>query len=103
LTVYPVNTNISEIAACNILIVGKLEKGETKMNCWEFKKCGQETHGLKAKELDVCPVYPNHGTHCARIVGTLCGGKVQGVATKLRNCMECEFYKSTNYDRTWNG
>ncbi len=74
------------------------------MNCWELKKCGREANGSKAKELGVCPAYPNHGTHCARIAGTLCGGKVQGVfASKLVNCMACEFYKSTNYDKTWKG
>ncbi len=74
------------------------------MNCWEFKKCGREGGGGKVKELGVCPAYPNHGTHCARITGTLCGGKVQGFfAMKLANCMECEFYKSPNYDRSFKG
>jgi hypothetical protein len=73
-------------------------KRKMKMNCWEFKKCGREAHGLKAKELGVCPVYPNHGTDCASIAGTLCGGKVQGsFAQKLSNCMQCNFYKSENY------
>ncbi len=74
------------------------------MNCWEFKKCGREANGAKAKELGVCPAFPDHGTHCARISGTLCGGKVQGsFAMKLKNCMECDFYKSSNYDRTYRG
>ncbi len=48
------------------------------MNCWEFKKCGREAGGAKVAELGVCPAYPNAGTHCARIAGTFCGGKVQG-------------------------
>lgn len=26
-----------------------------KLNCWEFKKCGRETGGLKIKEMGVCP------------------------------------------------
>ncbi|MBI5594085.1 MAG: hypothetical protein HY881_26855 [Deltaproteobacteria bacterium] len=74
------------------------------MNCWEFKKCGRDANGLKAKELGVCPAYPNHGTRCARIAGTLCGGKVQGsFAMKVANCMQCDFYKSPNYDRTNKG
>jgi methyl-accepting chemotaxis protein len=69
-----------------------------KMNCWEFKKCGRESNGAKAKELGVCPAYPNRGTSCASIAGTLCGGKVQGsFAMKLANCLQCDFYKSTNY------
>jgi hypothetical protein len=74
------------------------------MNCWEFKECGREDKGTKAKELGVCPAYPNHGAHCARIAGTLCGGKVQGAfALKLSNCMQCDFYKSQNYDRKYTG
>ena len=74
------------------------------MNCWEVKNCGRTPGGAKAKELGVCPAYPNHGAHCARIAGTLCGGKVQGTfASKLANCMQCDFYKSTNYDRKYQG
>jgi len=72
------------------------------MNCWEFKKCGREEGGSKAHELGVCPVYPNHGKHCARVAGTLCGGKVQGTfAIKLPNCMQCDFYKSEYYDKSY--
>jgi hypothetical protein len=69
------------------------------MNCWEFKKCGRQAGGAKASELGICPAYPNHGTSCARIAGTFCGGKVQGsFAVKLANCMECEFWKSPHYN-----
>ena len=70
------------------------------MNCWEFKKCGRERGGAKAMELGVCPAYPDNGDCCARVAGTLCGGKVQGTfASKLANCMECEFYKSKDYNK----
>lgn len=70
------------------------------MNCWEFKKCGREKGGAKAHELGVCPVYPQNGRSCARVAGTLCGGKVQGTfATKLANCLQCDFYKSEYYIR----
>ena len=70
------------------------------LNCWEYKKCGREGGGAKAKELGVCPAYPNHGQQCAHIAGTLCGGKVQGgFAGKLSNRMKCDFYKSTNYEK----
>jgi len=73
------------------------------MNCWEFKKCGREKGGAKAAELGVCSAYPDNGTHCARLAGTLCGGIVQGTfAMKLANCMKCEFYQSGNYDRHYN-
>ena len=72
------------------------------MNCWEFKKCGREKGGAKAKELGVCPAYPDHGKHCAQVAGTLCGGQVQGTfAMKLLNCMKCEFYQSANYDKEY--
>ncbi|MFC1490916.1 two-CW domain-containing protein [Candidatus Latescibacterota bacterium] len=70
------------------------------MNCWEFKKCGREKGGAKSAELGVCAAYPNKGTDCARIAGTLCGGAVQGsFAMKLPNCMKCDFFKSSNYSR----
>jgi len=76
-----------------------------KPNCWEFKKCGREPGGAKSKEFGVCPaaVEPrlngvnagrNSGRACWALTGTLCGGKVQGTfATKLCNCLQCEFYK----------
>ncbi len=75
-----------------------------KQNCWEFKKCGREPGGAKAEELGVCPAAvddkcdgvhhgKNGGRACWVLAGTLCGGKVQGVfATKMHNCMQCEFY-----------
>jgi hypothetical protein len=76
-----------------------------KQNCWEFKKCGREPNGAKSKELGVCPAAVEAGTNginggrnggraCWALSGTLCGGKVQGTfASKLGNCMACEFYK----------
>lgn len=68
---------------------------EVRMNCWEFKRCHRERS---------CPAFPDHGHHCARVAGTLCGGKVQGAfATKLVNCMECDFYKSAHYDKHYQG
>jgi len=71
------------------------------MNCWEFKKCGREKGGARAKELGVCPAWPNGGTQCARMAGTLCGGKVQGTfASKLAGCMGCAFYRSEHYDHS---
>jgi hypothetical protein len=76
-----------------------------KLNCWEFKKCGREPGGAKATELGVCPAsmeFHTHGTNggrnggraCWALTGTLCGGQVQGTfAVKLKNCIECEFYR----------
>ncbi len=71
------------------------------MNCWEFKKCGRELGGVNAKELGVCPAYPNDGHNCAKVAGTLCGGKVQGsFAGKILSCMQCDFYRSRHY-KNW--
>ena len=76
-----------------------------KLNCWEFKKCGRQPGGAKAAELGVCPASEERrlngvnggrcaGRGCWALTGTLCGGKVQGTyATKLGNCMQCEFFK----------
>ncbi len=70
------------------------------MNCWEYKKCGREKGGAKVTELGICPAWPDNGTKCAHVAGTLCGGKVQGsFAFKLASCMQCEFYRSEHYDR----
>jgi hypothetical protein len=72
------------------------------VNCWEFTKCGRERGGSRAKELGVCPAYPDHGQHCARVTGTMCGGQVQGCfARKLTNCMKCDFYQTPYYDKTY--
>lgn len=66
-------------------------------------KCGREKGGDKADELGVCPAYPDHGRHCARVVGTMCGGEIQGLfARKMLNCMKCPFYISNHYDHTYN-
>lgn len=73
-----------------------------RLNCWEFMKCGREVGGAKAQELGICPAYPDHGRHCAHIVGTLCGGEVQGsFARKFINCLKCPFFRSTHYDRVF--
>lgn len=69
------------------------------MKCWQVMKCGREEGGINAKELGVCPVYPDLGNSCARVVGTLCGGRVQGVfAAKHKDCRKCRFYNSLHYD-----
>jgi hypothetical protein len=68
------------------------------MNCWEFKKCGREKSGHNSKSLGVCPAYPDHGNNCARVAGTLCGGKVQGTfAMKIPDCLQCEFFNRENH------
>ena len=78
------------------------------INCWDYKKCGRNPGGSKVAELGVCSASietrvdslnngTNGGRSCWAVTGTLCGGVVQGTfATKLANCMQCDFYKLVN-------
>lgn len=80
-------------------------KKENKKNCWEYKKCERGPGGAKAYEQGICPAATEirlDGVHggkkagraCWAKVGTLCGGKVQGeFASKLGNCLNCDFYQ----------
>jgi hypothetical protein len=74
-----------------------------KQNCWEYMQCERQPGGTKAKELGICPVTIDEeldGAHegigagrvCWAVVGTFCGGKVQGTyAEKMKDCTKCEF------------
>ncbi|OGI01637.1 MAG: hypothetical protein A2104_03640 [Candidatus Melainabacteria bacterium GWF2_32_7] len=76
-----------------------------KQNCWEYKKCGREPGGLKVAELGVCPAAVNKkttgihsgvnaGRACWIVAGTFCDESVQGAyEEKIKNCMDCGFYK----------
>jgi hypothetical protein len=82
----------------------------TDQNCWEFKKCGREPNGTMVAELGVCPASietkvdgihggKNGGRSCWVVSGTYCGGKVQGTyASKLSNCLTCEFFINVGKD-----
>jgi hypothetical protein len=84
------------------------------INCWEFKKCGREADGDQVELLGVCPAAiedrvdganggVNGGRVCWAIAGTLCKGEVQGsYALKLRNCIQCDFYKLVLEEEQWN-
>ena len=79
-----------------------------RKNCWEVKKCGREPGGENVKTLGVCPAaLPNEydgvnkgkhaGRFCWAVAGTFCEGEVQGTyATKLMDCLGCEFLKQVN-------
>jgi hypothetical protein len=81
-----------------------------KLNCWEYKKCGREEGGKNVAEFGVCPAAKAavvHGIHggknggrcCWVVAGTFCDGKVQGVyASKLKTCLDCEFYRLVTED-----
>jgi hypothetical protein len=76
-----------------------------RLNCWEVKECGREPGGRNAAELGICSASVwdkdgeiNGGKHGGRVcwvlVGTLCGGKVQGTfASKVGSCLKCNFYQ----------
>ena len=83
---------------------------DKKLNCWEHKACGREPNGVHCADLGICPASTdeahdgvnggvNGGRVCWAIVGTLCGGEVQGtMARKLGNCLQCEFFKMVSRD-----
>ncbi len=75
----------------------------TKVNCWEFMKCGRgpgengtESGGCPAatgKGLDGVHGGKNAGRACWVVAGTMCRGEVQGTfAKKYKNCGKCTFY-----------
>jgi hypothetical protein len=74
-----------------------------KLNCWEFMNCERQPGGQKEKELGTCPVTIEEeldGAHggiaagraCWAVVGSFCGGNIQGTyAAKLKDCSKCDF------------
>jgi len=82
----------------------------SKQNCWEVKKCGREPGGEKTADMGVCPAASdsssdginggkNGGRICWALVGTFCGGKVQGdFAQKSVSCMSCEVFQQVKAD-----
>ncbi|GEM_PF-727717 len=71
-----------------------------RQDCWEFKRCGREKGGAKVNEMGVCPAWPDHGTDCAIVKGTYCGGAVQGgYASKIAHCSKCDYFKSEHHLR----
>ena len=85
-----------------------------KKNCWEMKKCGRESGGIKVSEFGVCPAAEdkssdginsgrNGGRLCWAVAGTFCGGKVQGdFAQKQVSCMACEVFKTVKSEEGGN-
>jgi hypothetical protein len=77
----------------------------TKLNCWEYEKCGREPGGANEESLGVCPASTledadgylggkNGGRACAFVTGTFCAGTIQGTfKDKEKNCFECAFYQ----------
>jgi len=82
-----------------------MNERKTKLNCWEFKKCGRQPQGFHVHDLGVCPAAveerldgihdgTNAGRSCWVVSGTYCKGEVQGsYAKKMGSCEQCDFYQ----------
>jgi rubrerythrin len=80
--------------------------GNSKSNCWEFKRCGRQPAGIYEHGLGVCPVTLERrldgihdgvsaGRACWVVAGTMCCGEIQGTfAQKFGDCRKCDFYGS---------
>ncbi len=76
------------------------------VNCWEYRRCGREPGGARARETGVCPAAEfapadgylggrNAGRACAFVTGTFCEGVFQGTyRDKSKNCWDCAFYRA---------
>jgi len=88
----------------------QMSERKTKLNCWEFKKCGRQPQGYHVHDLGVCPAATedrldgvhegtNAGRACWIVSGTFCKGEVQGsFAKKMGSCESCEFYQQVRDD-----
>ncbi len=75
----------------------------SKLNCWDFKKCGREPGGARVHELGACPSATetrldgvhegtNAGRACWVVGGTFCDGQKQGsFGQKAPLCGRCGF------------
>jgi len=83
---------------------------QSKINCWEFKKCGREPGGIRSYELGICPAAldtsfdgtnrgKNAGRFCWAVAGTFCGGAAQGTfAEKRESCLSCDFFNKVRHE-----
>ncbi len=87
---------------------------KTKLNCWDFMKCGRQPGGQHVSDLGICPATLekrldsvheglNAGRSCWVLTGTLCKGEVQGTfAKKFKNCQICDFYQTVKNEESYN-
>lgn len=62
----------------------------SNVTCWEMKNCPQDRRGN-------CPAYPESGSECWMVTGTLCGGEEQGTyQEKMARCRACDVYKAAH-------
>jgi hypothetical protein len=84
---------------------------KSKLNCWEYRKCGREKGGLMVDILGECPVASamkfdgrNDGIAAGRACWMVSGG---GCAIRLRHdrsncCLNCEFYQRVMFEQEEN-
>ena len=61
-----------------------IEESEKTASCWEVMQCMQTD----------CPCYDSQDYRCWLAVGTLCGGRPQGVfAKKFKSCYTCKVFR----------
>jgi len=87
--------------------LGEDGDGVSRMNCWEFKRCGRQPGGDRTADLGTCPTAVDESAD--GINGGRCGGRicwaisghfsVEGTircatAKDLVTCMACEFFKT---------
>lgn len=77
---------------------------QSKLNCWEFMKCGREPGGKNAERIGVCPAVlekrldgmnggKNAGRACWVVDGAICNGESRPtLASKIAACGGCDFY-----------
>ncbi len=74
----------------------------SKLNCWEFMKCGKEPGGSRTEESGVCPIASeasadslNDGINGGRlcwVIADICNYKIKCSATHHNSsCFSCEF------------
>lgn len=70
------------------------------MKCWEYMQCGRHDGGRKLDERGVCPAYPDKGSRCASVPGTLCELVTHGMpVARAVSCVKCDFYNSPFYEK----
>lgn len=79
---------------------------EKRANCWEYMRCGRGPEGNGVSESGICPAAlaeeldgfnggKNGGRLCWALVGTFCGGEIQGTfAEKANSCYRCNFFQN---------
>ncbi|HET6516034.1 MAG TPA: hypothetical protein VFG09_12800 [Thermodesulfovibrionales bacterium] len=78
---------------------------KSRINCWEFMKCGREINGERAKDLGVCAAAANPqadginggingGRICWALVGTYSCHAGKSLFSEKKNlCFDCEFHR----------